>query len=476
MIDRRDRLILCAILLVGAVLRIVGLNAPLWYDEIITIDTHLRLPWDQMMRDYSMNHHYLHDVLAKLSMQAFGEQPGAIRLPALIFGLATIWVSWIVAAEVAGRRVAHAAALLMALSYHEIWFSQNARGYTGLAFFSTLGLLFFLRGMATPRWWLWIGFGLTLAAAVFTHLTGAFFYVALGLVWVGALILRRGVDVPVLQPLVGAVAGILLAALLYLPILPDMLATVSTVSESSAVDVMQEYQSPLWSAAEAIRTGLGEAGPLNAIVGLVVVGLAFAGGYAIRRRSTLLGPAVLVHVLVTVVTLVALGMRIWPRFFFVDIGLLLILIVAGVEMICLRLGQAAGRGAGRGLFVVAAILMTVLSGALALRNYRAPKQDLAGAVALVEAERQAGERVYAVGYAGDAFRGYFGMDWTTIFEESEYKIALAQPGRVTFVVAFPGRNFRRIPQLDADRSVALTERAWLPGTLGDGGVVILRRD
>ena len=170
-------------------------------------------------------------------------------------------------------------------------------------------------------------------------------------------------------------------------------------------------------------------------------------------------------------------MRVWPRFFFVDIGFLMLLIVLGVQAVCDAAGRLAGKaGAGRALFTAAAVAMLALSSVLALRNYAFPKQNLAGAFAMVEAARGPDERVYAVGYAGAAFRDHFGADWIQIFDESEYRAAMALPGPVTFVVAFPARNFRRIPQLEADRAGVLTEVAWLPGTLGDGGVVILHRD
>lgn len=475
MTNGRDAIILAAILLLALALRLYGLNAPLWYDEIVTVDTHLRLPWGEMLRDYSMNHHYLHNLLAKASMQVFGDAPWATRLPALAFGIGTIWATWVLARDVADRRIAHVTALLMALSYHEIWFSQNARGYTGLAFFSTLSLIFFLRGMAASRLSLWVGFGLTMAAAIFTHLTGAFFYVAIGIVWAVILIVRRQGGALLVQPLIGAGLGLLLSGLAYLPLVPSMTKTVAGVADTSAVDEMQEYQSPLWAAAEAIRTGLGEAGALNLVVGLAVLGLSVLGAMALHRRGRLFAPIVFLHIAVTVVILMAIGMRIWPRFFFVDIGLLLLLIVAGVEWVCLRLGGFAGRGAGRGLFVVASVLMVAISASLATRNYRFPKQDLAGAYALVQAERQPGERVYAVGYAGRVFQSHFGADWATIFTPEDYAAAMATPGPITFVVAFPARSFRAMPQLQADRDVKLSERIWLPGTLGDGGVVILRR-
>lgn len=146
----RDYLWLAAILLVAAVARVVHLNAPLWYDEILTVTTHLRPGWGAFFTDYSMNHHYFHDLIAKLSMSLFGETVWAVRLPAMIFGVAGIAAMWVLARDIAGPGPAHVTALLLAVSYHHIWFSQNARGYTALALFSTLGMLFFLRGMRRP--------------------------------------------------------------------------------------------------------------------------------------------------------------------------------------------------------------------------------------------------------------------------------------------------------------------------------------
>ena len=159
-----DRLWLFAILALAAVLRIVGLNQPLWYDEVLTITSHLRLPWQAMMQEYSMNHHYGFSLLAKLSMSLFGDAPWVVRLPAMVFGVGSIWAMWHLARFVADSKIAHITALLLALSYHHIWFSQNARGYTELAFWSTLGLILFLRGTRRPTTGVWIAFGLTAAA------------------------------------------------------------------------------------------------------------------------------------------------------------------------------------------------------------------------------------------------------------------------------------------------------------------------
>ncbi len=473
----RDQTWLWAILLVAAAARIVGLNAPLWYDEMLTVTTHLRPSWGAFFTDYSMNHHYFHDLFAKASMGLFGDSAWAVRLPAMLFGLASIAAMWVLARDVAGAGPAHVTALLLAVSYHHIWFSQNARGYTALALFSTLGMLLFLRGMREPKAATWIGFGLCLAAAVFTHLTGAFFFVALGLAWLAALVVMPDRTGRIGLPLLGAAVGIGITALVYLPLIPGILATVGSVGDTSSLDVMQEYQNPIWTAVEAVRTGVGSGGGLlTGLVGLLVVALVGIGAGVAGRTAPLFAPAVLLSMAVTVAILMMLGMRLWPRFFFVDIGFLMLLIVLGVRAVSGWIAAVLSAGLARLVWPVAVVAMVAVSCGLAARNYAMPKQDLAGAYALVEAARKPGERVYAVGHAGTAFRDYFGADWQPVMEDADYKAAMAQPGPVTLVVAFPARSFRRIPALAADRAGVLTEVKWFPGSLGDGGVVVLHRD
>lgn len=492
---RRDYLWLAAILALAAVLRIWGLNAPMWHDEIQTVVTHLDLNWADTVQNYSMNHHYLHNFAAKASMELFGREPWAIRLPAMLLGLGVVAATWVLARDVAGATIAHIAALLLALSYHEIWFSQNARGYTGLAFFSTLGMLCFLRGLRDPKASTWIAYGLCLAAAVFTHLTGAFFFMAQGLVWLGlvALRARRGTIDPqtVKLPLLGFFTGGTLSAIVYLPLVPSLLSTVGGVSETSATDVMQEYQNPLWTAMEAIRTGVGQAGALTAITGLAVLTLSLLGAYALRRREPLFGIVTFGHILLTAALLMAVGMRIWPRFFFVDIGLLMVLIVLGVQFCCELAGRILGKPvAGRMLFVVGVVAMVAISVLMAKRNYAFPKQDLEGAFVFVNETAAPGDRIYSVGYSGQDFRDWYQTDWPILFTNDDYLKVLAEPGPVVLVVGFPERNFRDVPQLAADADVFGASNVCAPdhaapvlktlrcfgGTLGDGNVIVFRRD
>ena len=473
--NKHDYYGLGAILIFALALRIIGLDAPLWYDEILTMDTHLRLPWADMMQDYSMNNHYLFNLQSKLVIGLFGEQNWAIRLPALLFGVGGIAAMWWLARDIAGPVIAHLTAFLLAISYHHIWFSQNARGYTELAFFGAVGMVLFLRGLAHPKPTTWLAYGLVLALAIFTHLTGAFLFAAQGVVWVIYIAIRslKNTLTPgqIKLPLLGYVVGAVLTLLLYGPLLPSLLDTVGAVSGTSTVDVMQEYQNPLWSLLEGVRTAIGSTGALVGLVAIIVTTLALFGGIATHSRSPLFGPTVAVHILLTLILLVTLGMRIWPRFFFVDIGFLMLLIVLGTRTICNWFGQY-----NRMLFIVAAAGMIAISGVLAVRNYTAPKQNLIGALEFVETSRNPSDRVFSVGHASLAFNGYLDAGWGVIQTNEDYLAASALPGPMVFVIAFPARTLRKVSALDADTESNLTLLRRFPGTLGDGAVLIFRRE
>ncbi|MFV2035519.1 MAG: glycosyltransferase family 39 protein, partial [Halocynthiibacter sp.] len=479
--ERRDYLVLAAILVLATLLRIVGLDAPLWYDEIITLISHVRLPCSEMMSTYSMNHHYLFSLEAKAAISIWGEAAWVLRLPSLIFGVGSIAAMWVLARRVAGSMQAHVVALLLAISYHHIWFSQNARGYTELMFWSVLGTILFLAGISRPRLGVWAAFGVVLALALFTHLTGAFFFAALGLVGLARLLILaiRGQAgrADLLFPLAGFAIGAVLTLLLYAPILPDVIENARTVSQSSAVDVMQEYQNPLWTVAEAVRTLIGGAGSAALLVGAAVFTLIVIGTIGLTGRAPLLAPVTFTHILLTMLLLSAISMRIWPRFFFVDIGFLMLLIVNGVYASCAPIAAVAKRLLGgwfdqRRVFLIAAALMLVISAGLAARNYLNPKQNLAGAYAYVEAERAVGDRVLILGVVDIIYTEYFKSDWIPVAPDVDLSSQMSSTGKTWIVLGFPARTFRQyanaMPQIDSDFEI----RKNFAGTLGDGNVLV----
>lgn len=470
-----DRGILAAIIVLALAFRAVGLNQPLWYDEILTLYTHLKLPLNEMMDSYEMNHHYLYSFQAKFFMSLFGDAPWVVRLPALLFGLASIWVVWVLVRDAVGATYAHITAILLAVSYHHIWFSQNARGYTELMFWSMLGTLLFIRGLDRPRARIWCYYAFTLAMAVFTHLTGLFFFIAHGIVWLGWLVHRQFTGSlkqrDFIWPAFAFVVGLVLTALLYLPVIPGVIENAQSVGETSGVDRMVEYQNPVWTILEAIRTIAGNLGPLIGAVALVVIALCVLGATRIRPLFWLVA---LTHILLTMAILLALGMRIWPRFFFVDIGMLLSLIVLGVAAFAGLAGRILPQVGERTFFRLATAAMVIVSLGLAARNYSAPKQNIPGPQALIAQEAAAGDKIHAVGWVANVYTEHLKTGWSNIKTGEDLNSALTSGDTHWLVVGFPARSFRAVDGLeDAVESFELIKR--FPGTLGDGAMLVYRR-
>jgi 4-amino-4-deoxy-L-arabinose transferase-like glycosyltransferase len=71
------------------VLRAIGLDSGLWYDEIITLVDSVRAPLYSIVTEFpGNNQHTLFSVLAHISTGVFGEHAWSVRLPSLVFGVA----------------------------------------------------------------------------------------------------------------------------------------------------------------------------------------------------------------------------------------------------------------------------------------------------------------------------------------------------------------------------------------------------
>src|SRR6185436_4222115 len=116
-------------------LRLPGLNSCMWLDEILTMVRFARPPAWQILTTFpDQNQHMLYSLLAHGSISLFGDQVWALRLPSVFFGVASIWALFLLGRKLIGEKQALAASALMTVSYHHIWFSENARGYMGLLF------------------------------------------------------------------------------------------------------------------------------------------------------------------------------------------------------------------------------------------------------------------------------------------------------------------------------------------------------
>ena len=130
---QKDLVLVAILTFAGLVLRVIGLNEGMWFDEIATLVDYIRLPATQIIGHYTtLNNHVFYSLLAHFSAGWFVESAWSLRLPAVSFGVATIPAAYYLGRQITARREAFLAAAFLALSYLHVWFSQDARGYTGL--------------------------------------------------------------------------------------------------------------------------------------------------------------------------------------------------------------------------------------------------------------------------------------------------------------------------------------------------------
>lgn len=481
--EHRQWLVLVGISGVALALRLWALDSCLWFDEVLTLVDFVRRPFGQVVTSFpSQNQHMLFSVLAHWSIGVFGENAWALRLPSVAFGVASVWALFLLGRSVLGVREALLACALMTASYHHVWFSQNARGYTGLLFFSTLSTWLWIEGRSRRAWSRHISYAVTVALGMWTHLTMVFVPAVHALLH-GVDVARRlrkdaapGAARQVVADSVRPVAAWLLAGSLTLQLyalsLPEFLRT-----GLHEVSLESEWTNPLWVVAESLRSLQVGFGALAVVLGGLFV--AVVGWLSLARRDwmaacTLVLPPVLGGSLMLV-----LGHNLWPRFFFFSMGFALLIAVHGT-MTAPRLALAvlSRTPGGARVATTAGLTLTglmIAASALSLpRVYALPKQDFTGARDFVESVRHADDGVVAVGLAGLAYRRYFAPQWLLADTPEQLEDIRRSHSSVWLVYTIPVELKAYRPEIwrVVDRDFETVK--VFPGTLGGGEVHVCR--
>lgn len=440
-----------ALLAMAFVVRFHRLGDGLWIDEIGTWVRFMDLPLWKIPTVYgSENQHFLFSLLARLSLLVFGESNWAFRLPAALFGVASIWAMWWMGRLVTTPREAFAASALLTFSYHHVWFSQNARGYSGLLFWVMLASGFLVRALdsQSPRdWLLW---ACCAALGVYTQATMAFVLLAHAVI-ACAWCARHGRW----STIVGWFAlGAGLTLLLHAPALPAIRAGLK-----GTVSVVNEWKSPLWTLAEIARgLSLNFAGVAIALVGLAV----FVTGVVSYLRSRPVIVALLVLPAVAGASIVlTLGHHLWPRFFYFSFGFAALVAVRGVERLATILSPR---------LVMPAFAAMILVSAISLRNVYGPKQDFVGA--LQYARTRAGTQgVVASADLASYVYTYFLPGSRVLRTVTDLNVA--RKGHRVYVLYTLTPVFQaQLPELYAVAMREATSVHRFPGTLKDGTVFV----
>ena len=209
------------LMLLGAVPRVARLHRPLHMDEGFAINVFLRAPVRKTFTHFEVGqNHPLYNLLARVVSWASLE-PWAIRLPALVAGIASVPVLFLFLRPHTGAVPACLAAAALALTAHQIEYGAFARGYS-LAVLGTIvasGLL--LTGIQSDRRAIWFGYVAALVAAAYAQI-----WILVVLVGHAMFIVLRGRRigscVAVRFPL-SVMAALSMSALLYAAMVPDIL-------------------------------------------------------------------------------------------------------------------------------------------------------------------------------------------------------------------------------------------------------------
>ena len=478
--ERVPWLWLAALTALAAVLRVIALNQQLWYDEMTTLVQSARLPFWTILTTYtSKNQHLLYSLLAHLSLSTLGESNWSLRLPAVMFGILCVPALYLCARRMTSPPEALLAAAFLTVSYHHVWFSQNARGYTGLAFWILVATWLFLRGAEKRSAAIWAAYGVTLALGMYTHLTMGVVVAAHGIIllglfadeWrrTGALAARR-----ILTPLGGFALAALVTLALYAPILPQILRRTVGAPEPP---MRSEWNSPLWLLFETAR-GLGAGSTVGVVVLVAGCAVMLAGIISFWRESALKASLLLLPGALTAAALLLVNQNLWPRFFFFCIGFAFLLLVRGGMVWGEIVAWFFGRDAQTGKLWGLALLSLALAGSLwPLRAaYLYPKQDYLGAMRYVDAHRQPGEPVLLTGLAIFPYRNYYGREWPAVETRAQFEAARA-PGKAAWLV---GWNKTYIATRQPEIWKAINSEFSLVrdfrGTLGDGIIYVWREE
>jgi mannosyltransferase len=465
-----------AIVVVATVLRAIALNQQLWFDEIIMLlDSARESVWQTVTKYDWQNQHMLYSLLAHGSIRVFGEHPWALRLPAMLFGIASIPVLYAFARLVTTNREALLASGLMALNYQHIWFSQNARGYTGMAFWTLAASILFIRSASAGKVRDWMLYGIVAALGVYTHLTMAFVVIghAFVYIWLVAVRAKALNRLPRIffQPAYGIVSSGIISALLYAPVIPRIFVRTIGVAGKS---VRTDWASPIWAFWELVH-GL-RAGTLGGVAAILVGGLVLLTGVlSYWRQNRFVVGLIALPAFVTGAAVLATSHNLWPRFFFFEIGFGLLLLVRG--------GMVWGKASAK-LFVAtpefgtklgtAIVALMMLASIPALRAVYRPKQDYLGAIQFVESQAKAGDPIVAAGDLSTPFQRYYGRPWP-ILETGTQLDAILDQGHLTWFVYSMPINLRAIyPDIwNAVQSRFETVRVF-SGTLAGGDIYVSR--
>jgi hypothetical protein len=381
-----------------------------------------------------MTQHVLYSMLAWISGRLVPFSPEVTgRLPSVLFGVASVPLTYVLVRRFAAPLLAVCTAVLMAGSIGSVVWGNMLKSYTatGMLFLFCVLAIFDIK--ATPgRSGPWFVFLASLCTLLMFHLFNVYLVIVLGVLlvwvlWMGAKGHATRLAACGSRLLVGAVLCVAAVLTFYAVQMPQIASALRKAAESANEEPLQAA-TLLGAVLQATFWGRW---PWASVA---VLGLAAVGWTAMLRRDwkcvlILTAPFVLVLVFVR-----ALGTFVYPRYLLFALPVFLCLAVHGV----MRIGHACAGNRGQAAFAAIFTALFLLAGAPAFRDYfRDGGQNLRGACRVADA-LSGGRRVLVAGVGSDLLDYYLRSPNQRIRTAEELEAALIHDtGIRVFVMTYP---------------------------------------
>lgn len=168
----KKRLLLLVILLLGLSFRIYNLaKESIWIDEGVSIKIATKLNPVEIVKtrtpDLPLYHFILH-----YWIKLFGNSEFSARFPSLIFGLLVLVMAYKMGTLIFDAETGLLGALLIGLSGFHIQYSQEARMYSMMAFFTLLSFYYFVKFIKGKGLAISLKYALSIIVLILTHFFG----------------------------------------------------------------------------------------------------------------------------------------------------------------------------------------------------------------------------------------------------------------------------------------------------------------
>ena len=158
------------ILILGIVLRIPRFNESLWHDELWSTSTVLKNFYSVAKLSLTDIHPPFYPFFMFYWIKIFGDSEIAVRMPSFIFGMGSIFLTYLITLKYIGKRTALLTTFLLCASPVHIWYSQEARVYCATMFFLLLAVFSYYKIQESKNNNTWyFAYAISLFSAVFCH-------------------------------------------------------------------------------------------------------------------------------------------------------------------------------------------------------------------------------------------------------------------------------------------------------------------